>query len=316
MPPSPSTAFDAIAADLRALREEAGSLSYSEIVVRIGRDREARGVPAAASRPARTTVYDVFKDGRRRLDDQLVGEIVRALGQDEQAVAAWEQRCRRARSGHADTADSADAGAEETVGPTPSSGRHDLLAVPSRLLRWRVVLAVVAACLLVNVTGSLLVESLRLPLYLDMVGTAIAAVLLGPWWGALVGLATNGAWTIAVGPVSLPFAVVNVVGALVWGYGVRRFAMGRTLPRFFALNAAVAVCCTIAAAPIIIALGGEVGHGADDITARIGAFTHSFVVAVYSSNLLMSLVDKLFSGFIVLVLADVVRHRRTGDPDD
>ena len=51
-----------------------------------------------------------------------------------------------------------------------------------------------------------------------MIGTMVTAVILGPWWGALVGAITNIVNSFISGPISLPFALCNVVGALVWGY--------------------------------------------------------------------------------------------------
>lgn len=80
------------------------------------------------------------------------------------------------------------------------------------------------------------VNFLELPIYLDMVGTAVAAVVLGPWRGAAVGLSTNLLGSLTAGAVSLPFAIVNVVGALIWGYGVHRWGMGRTLSAALDLN--------------------------------------------------------------------------------
>ena len=103
-----------------------------------------------------------------------------------------------------------------------------------------------------------------------MTGTAIAAMALGPCWGALVGGVTNLLGVASSGPASLPFGLVNVAGALVWGYGVRRFGLGRTLPRFFSLNLLVALVCSAVAVPILLLLfSGSTGHGQDGIGATI-----------------------------------------------
>ncbi len=100
-------------------------------------------------------------------------------------------------------------------------------------------LLLLVVCVVVNLLGRSLVELLHLPVHLDMVGTAIAALALGPWRGAAVGLATNLLGVAESGPVSVPFALVNVAGALVWGYGARRWGLGRSLPRFLGLNVLV-----------------------------------------------------------------------------
>src|SRR5690606_26645533 len=88
--------LDRIAADLLALKE-ANPISYAEIGRRIGEQRVARGVPAAAAYPPRSTVYDVFRAGRTRIDPDLLRDIVTALGGDEAEVERWAQRARQLR---------------------------------------------------------------------------------------------------------------------------------------------------------------------------------------------------------------------------
>ncbi len=161
-------------------------------------------------------------------------------------------------------------------------------------------------CLALNLVGRVLVDTLPIPLYLDMVGTAVSAVILGPWWGAGVGLSTNLLGTAVSGLDSIPFAIVNVAGALVWGYGVRRWRMGLTIPRFFALNALAALCCTVLAVPIIMALNGTTGNGADDVIATIEEAVHSLWLAVASANIITSLADKTISGSVALLAVDVL----------
>ncbi|WP_165367811.1 AAA family ATPase, partial [Phytoactinopolyspora endophytica] len=83
---------------LRSMRSAAGHPSFAEIAKRVGTIRGARGVPAGEQRPARATVYDCFRADRRRLDVDLVVDIVRALGADDAEAARWAQTCRAAQS--------------------------------------------------------------------------------------------------------------------------------------------------------------------------------------------------------------------------
>ncbi|WP_300645051.1 hypothetical protein [Nocardioides sp.] len=304
------TAFDRIAEDLQVRRTDAGSPSYAEIALRIARLREARGGPDATARPARTTVYDAFRTGRRRLDAALVLDIVRALGADEDEVADWDERCRTARLAEAFPPRAEEPAApapSDTTPPPPTSAPPTTPATPPPPATVRAGLLVALGCVVVNMVGRVLVVVIpEIPLYLDMVGTAVAAVILGPWWGAGVGLSTNLLGVAVSGSGSIPFAIVNVAGALVWGYGVRRWRMGRTLPRFFALNCLTALVCTSLAVPIIIALGGETGNGADDVIDAIQETVKSLWLAVASANILTSLADKTISGFVALLAIDLL----------
>ncbi|MDT9592676.1 hypothetical protein RDV89_06340 [Nocardioides zeae] len=328
--PAPAT-FDQIAADLQALRAAAGHPSYAEIVRLVGLQRDRTG--GGPVRPGRTTVYEVFRPGRRRVDARLVGEIVRALGGTAEEAAGWEERCRRARA-HVDAGVAAPPSeppdapppaaepipAAEPTGPPalpePSDGpapapRRGGRRTPSRTA----VALLVLACVALNLLGRAVVDVAAVPLFLDMAGTAVAAVLLGPWWGVLVAVATNVGGTAISGWVSLPFVVVNVVGALLWGYGVRRFDAAASIQRFFVLTLVVAVACTAVASPIVLLVfDGEVGHGADVVIATIGETYDNLVASVLSANLLVSFADKLICGFVALVALEAARSRWSTTP--
>lgn len=286
MPQDP-TPLDRLALDLQELRGRAGDPSYAEIVTRIGQQRRAAGAPTE-SRPGRTTVYDAFRTGRRRVDGALVLEIVRALGADEDEVEAWRQRCR-------DAVRPPDVPAPATT-PTQELAPHGGA---------RSVLLTLVLCLLANLLGRGVVDLLHLPLYLDMVGTVVAAVLLGPWWGAGVGAATNVLGSVISGPASLAFIPVNVVGALVWGYGVRH-GWGRSAARFLVLSMAVGVACTLVAAPIVLLVFGGYTflHAEDTLTRTIVGHVGHLGVAVFASNLITSLADKVISGFVGLAVVE------------
>ncbi|MEU5087843.1 hypothetical protein [Streptomyces sp. NPDC021356] len=92
-PGSPRTP-DELADLLRALRGWAGNPSYAELARRIGVVRAARGVPASERMPGRVTVYDCFRTGRRRIDMDLVLDIVTALGVEGPAREQWRRAVR------------------------------------------------------------------------------------------------------------------------------------------------------------------------------------------------------------------------------
>ena len=147
-----------------------------------------------------------------------------------------------------------------------------------------------------------------------MIGTAISAIVLGPWWGALVGTLTNVGSSLITGPTALPFFIVNVVGALLWGYGVRSWKLGRTIPRFFLLNIIVAVACKTVAAPIIVfVFGGATGNGADALTGTFLAIGQNLVGSVFSSNILTSLADKIIGGFVALAIIEALPKSLTAN---
>jgi energy-coupling factor transport system substrate-specific component len=294
--PGAGSRWDRFAEELQTLRRAAGEPSFAEIARRVAAQRVADGLDEHAARVARTTVYDAFRTGRARVNVPLVREIVRALDGDPASVDAWLRDPGPAGSGP---------DAPAAVVPAPPAAAPAAAVVPAppaAPARRAHVLLLLLVCVAVNLVGRELVVLLELPAHLDMVGTALAAFALGPWHGAAVGLTTNFAGSMSSGAISLPFAVVNVLGALLWGWGVRRWGLGRTLPRFLGLNLLVAVACSLVAVPILLlVLDGAAGNGQESIRQTVEAYGAELVVAVGASNLLVSLGDKLISGFVALV---------------
>ena len=164
------------------------------------------------------------------------------------------------------------------------------------------VIALVPVASVLNVIGGTVAGALKLPIFLDMIGTAVVAMTIGPWWGSLVGVITNLTMGFVTGPVSIPFAACNVVGALVWGYGTR-WGWANDKVKFFGLSVASAVCVSLMAAPIVIfVFGGATGHSSDILTAGILASGAGMWQSVFSSNIIVSAADKILSSFLALAI--------------
>ncbi len=77
-------------------------------------------------------------------------------------------------------------------------------------------LVLIPVAIAINLAVGQLVIALKLPLYLDSIGTILVAVLVGPWSGALTGVISNVIWT-ATGwfPQAIAWAgVAAVIGIL------------------------------------------------------------------------------------------------------
>jgi hypothetical protein len=87
---------------------------------------------------------------------------------------------------------------------------------------------ILAAGVLLNYVGLTLSRHLESILFLDMTGTALVAILLGPWWGAIVALLSNSVVNWLLYPeagadvVIFPWSLVNMTGALFWGMLARQ----------------------------------------------------------------------------------------------
>ena len=166
------------------------------------------------------------------------------------------------------------------------------------------VVALVPAAVALNIVGGYINGAL--PTFLDMIGTAVIAITIGPWWGALAGALTNTIGGFIGSPISLPFAACNVIGALVWGYGVR-WGMGKSMIRYFILSLICALAVTLMAVPIyVFVFGGATGHFADMMTAAFVGMGSRLIYAVFSSNIIVSLADKIISSFLALAIIEAL----------
>lgn len=78
----------------------------------------------------------------------------------------------------------------------------------------------------INLIGGTLCSALKLPLFLDMIGTIVVACLSGPWVAALTGLLTNLFLALVANPVYLLCGGVGIVR-----FGRRLYGQGRTVPQ-------------------------------------------------------------------------------------
>ena len=336
---------DSVVADLRRLRAASGGVAFAEIALRIQENRRREDGPDAPSGPGRTTIYDAFRPGRARLDSRLIGEIVEALGVPEESVPRWVERASAALPSSAnfalddaaptpalasgDDIESVESEPDQRVAATgrQPDGRAQIELMEfseppehvdehpkgtKRPFSWGLVLGVMALSILINLFGHYIVAAFRLPLFFDMIGTAITAIAIGPWAGVIVAVASNTGGVWLSGPPPLFFSLFNITGALVWGYGARRFRMASTIPRFFLLNVIVAVCCSAVAVPIILLMfHGGTGHAAENVVWTLQMLGQPQSLAVLSSNLVASVTDKLICGFVALAAIAFIAQRWT-----
>ena len=79
-------------------------------------------------------------------------------------------------------------------------------------------LALIIVCILINSGGALICNSLGLPLYLDLIGTMIAAMLGGYIPGIIVGLMGPVLTTITSDPMAISYGALNVSVAIVTAF--------------------------------------------------------------------------------------------------
>ncbi len=128
------------------------------------------------------------------------------------------------------------------------------------------------------VLGTAVASALKIPIYLDSIGTILVAALAGPLAGAATGFLTNVVWTYLApapfgSPFAVPFAIVAVVVGLLagtfarWGWlRPRPNSSGRQLTIGGALTIGAVIVMVVLAlrAWLAAAEGGDLAPASDD----------------------------------------------------
>ncbi len=164
----------------------------------------------------------------------------------------------------------------------------------------------------INIVLGQLASTLKLPVYLDSIGTILVGVLAGPWAGAATGGLANIVWS-TFNPVLLPFAIVAIVVGLLAG----TLAQIGLFKRFFLVpigGALTGVIAALLSAPLsAFIFGGVTGAGTDAVVAAFRAYGNSILEATTLQGLAVDPLDKLVSFliayFIVAALPGRLRSR-------
>jgi energy-coupling factor transport system substrate-specific component len=169
-------------------------------------------------------------------------------------------------------------------------------------------LLLIPVAVAINFAGGQLATLLKLPLYLDTIGTIFVAMLCGPWVGGVAGLVTNLVLGIT-NPVFIPFAIVNVTVGIVTGFCARANWFS-TWWKWIISMVLMALASLITAAPIVVLMfGGVTGSGTSLITATLMATGQNIWGAVLSTELVFTVLDRIISFFVTWLIIRVIPNR-------
>ena len=164
-------------------------------------------------------------------------------------------------------------------------------------------LALVVACIFINSGGAMICNRLGLPLYLDLIGTMIAAMLGGYIPGIFVGLMGPLLTTITSDPMAISYGALNVSVAIVTAFFHNR-EWTKKIGGMFGMIIIDAVIGGIGGALITWYL---YGFGAEDTSSAFVQAIHNLgITSAFASELiadfLIDVVDKIISVSVALIV--------------
>lgn len=158
-----------------------------------------------------------------------------------------------------------------------------------------------ALCIVINILGGFIALTLKLPIYLDSIGTIMSAVTLGPVCGGIVGILTSIVNGATYDPVSFLFIPVQLVLGVSTGL---LFRSGKFNGIKSILSIVVVTVLGSITSSIIVALvfNGVTSSGSSMIVAVLKNSGVSIITSVFSTQIFTDLLDKAIAFFIVFTV--------------
>jgi energy-coupling factor transport system substrate-specific component len=173
-------------------------------------------------------------------------------------------------------------------------------------------LALIPVAIAINIAIGQIIVLLKLPIYLDSIGTVLVGLLAGPIAGLITGALSNLIWGLSgLNPTYAPFFYVAAVIGLLAGI-FARLGWARKIWMWALAGLITGLVAAIISAPTAaIVFGGVTGAGTDLIVAALRASGAGILQATFGQGLVSDPLDKLASFLIVylIVLALPLRLR-------
>jgi energy-coupling factor transport system substrate-specific component len=152
-----------------------------------------------------------------------------------------------------------------------------------------------------NVTMGALATMLRLPLYLDSIGTVLIASLFGWWYGVIVGITGLAVLSLTIMPTGIAYAGTAVTIAAVASL-MARFGFLRTTKATVLGGILIGLSSAFASVPVTTLFGGFSLAGSDAITAIFKTAGLPLWQSVLFGSLVTDIIDKILTVVICLAL--------------
>ncbi|WCF08463.1 ECF transporter S component [Paenibacillus thiaminolyticus] len=157
----------------------------------------------------------------------------------------------------------------------------------------------------INYIGKLFAGVLKLPLWLDAIGTVLASMLAGPVIGGMSGLINNIIYGLTMDPISFVYALTSVFIGLIAGIMAHKGWIS-SWGKAAVIGLAVGLTAVVISTPLNVAFwGGQTGNVWGDIVfGYVLQGTQSVWLASFLDELVVDLPDKLIT---VLVAYGIYR---------
>lgn len=164
-------------------------------------------------------------------------------------------------------------------------------------------LVLIPAAVGINYIGKLFAGVLKLPLWLDSIGTVLSGMLAGPIVGAICGAINNIIYGLTMDPISFVYALTSIALGLVVGIMAYKGWI-RNIGTAIIIGLVAALVAAIVSTPINIAFwGGQTGNvWGDAVYGTLIANHLPVAIASFVDEILVDIPDKIVTviiGFLI-----------------
>ena len=162
-------------------------------------------------------------------------------------------------------------------------------------------------CMMSNVGGRVIADTLNLPLWADCFGTFLAAYALGPVCGAIVGVSGNILHGL-INPISFAYALTSVFIAVIVGVMARRKWL-ETLLKTMSLSVLVTLICTFISVVLNVTFyGGDMGNNwGNGIVELFTTWGVPHPICIVLGQFYVDFLDKVFTLVLLFLFLRLYR---------
>jgi energy-coupling factor transport system substrate-specific component len=171
-------------------------------------------------------------------------------------------------------------------------------------------IVMIPVAIAINIAVGQLIYTLKIPLYLDSIGTVLVGVLAGPWAGALTGLLSNLVWgltglNVTYAPFAAVAAVIGMLAGLFSDSGWLRVWWKVVLAGVITGLVAAAISAPISA----YVWGGVTGAGTDVVVAIFRGIGLGILPSTFAQGVSSDPLDKTVTFLIVWLIVQALPLR-------
>ena len=172
-----------------------------------------------------------------------------------------------------------------------------------------ITLAMIPICLAINYVGAQIAIALKLPMYLDVIGSIMMGAICGPIPGVVLGALSSAINSLSE-PTAIAYSPVTVACGLVAGL-LGKAGFMKQLWKSLIAGFVLAVAAVAISSPITAFLyGGISGTGNDVIVLGLQAAGMGLLPATLIATLITEFFDKLLSCWVVFFVVKALSDRQ------